>query len=95
MAGEDAEIAVLLTSELVTNAIRYGAPPVTLRAGVSRRGALRVEVQDDEPGAVVARRAKLDDVGGRGLQLVDSLADRWGYRSTRSGKRVWFELTTQ
>ena len=90
--GDPAEVAVLLTSELVTNAIRHGGPPVTVRAGLSRRGSLRIEVRDDEPGSVVARLAGLDDDGGRGLLLVDSLADRWGYRSTRSGKRVWFEV---
>ena len=89
--GEDAEVAVLLTSELVTNAIRHGAAPVRVRAGVGARG-LRIEVDDESRATIRPRRAALSDVDGRGLHLVDTLSDRWGCRSAGGGKRVWFEL---
>lgn len=89
--GHDADVAVLLTSELVTNAIRHGAAPVRLRAGVDARG-LRVEVDDEARGTVAPRRAAPGDAHGRGLFLVETLADRWGCRAAGSGKRVWFEL---
>jgi anti-sigma regulatory factor (Ser/Thr protein kinase) len=89
--GEDAEVAVLLASELVTNAIRHGVAPVRVRAGMGRRG-LRVEVDDELAGDVAPRAHDADDIDGRGLHLVESLSDRWGCRPSNGGKRVWFEL---
>lgn len=86
------EIAELLTSELVTNALVHTDDDAVLTAVVSPRG-LRVEVRD-----FVARRPHLrapdtgDDTHGRGLVLLQSLADAWGVRSHGVGKSVWFEL---
>ena len=86
------EIAELLTSELVTNALVHTDDDAVLTAVVSPRG-LRVEVRD-----FVARRPHLrapdtgDDTHGRGLVLVQSLADAWGVRPHGVGKSVWFEL---
>ena len=90
--GDAFDVALLLTSELVTNAIRHGSAPVRLRARVSRR-ELRVEVHDAARGPLGGpRTVSWDSPGGRGLKLVDTLADRWGCRRVVSGKRVWFEL---
>ena len=86
------EIAELLTSELVTNALVHTDHDAILTAVVGPRG-LRVEVRD-----FVARRPRLcvpnadDGTHGRGLVLVQSLADAWGVRAHGVGKVVWFEL---
>jgi anti-sigma regulatory factor (Ser/Thr protein kinase) len=92
---EDGEVAVLLVSELVTNAILYGRAPLELRAH-TEGSALRVEVRDQEPASPPVLRGDVDlaEVGGRGLQLVDTLADRWGWSAEDHGKVVWFELDT-
>ncbi|MFG2606078.1 ATP-binding protein [Streptomyces sp. NPDC048514] len=86
------EIAELLTSELVTNALVHTDDDAVLTAVVDP-GGLRVEVRD-----FVARRPELDgpetddDTHGRGMVLVQSLADAWGVRPHGVGKSVWFEL---
>ncbi|GAB3690221.1 ATP-binding protein [Angustibacter aerolatus] len=97
VTSDDTDVVVLLTSELVTNAIRYGSPPVVVHVDLDAP-ALVVAVDDgDVDRAVAARVQPVDDVpwdagGGRGLQLVESLSDRWGVLARRQGKRVWFEL---
>ncbi|WP_229820890.1 MULTISPECIES: ATP-binding protein [Streptomyces] len=86
------DVAELLTSELVTNALLHTDHDAVLTATVTARG-LRVEVRD-----FVARKPRLRvsdadcDTHGRGLYLVQSLADAWGVRSHGVGKSVWFEL---
>ncbi|MFF0537104.1 SpoIIE family protein phosphatase [Streptomyces coelicoflavus] len=80
----------LLVSELVTNAVRYTSRPVTLR--LLRTDALRCEVGDDVPQLPRMRQARATDEGGRGLYLVNRLAQRWGARRLSTGKVVWFEF---
>ncbi|MFF0750538.1 SpoIIE family protein phosphatase [Streptomyces sp. NPDC004267] len=82
----------LIVSELVTNAIRYGAPPVHLRLLRDKDRALICEVSDGRETSPHLRRARPDEEGGRGLFLVAQLADRWGTRYTRDGKTIWAEL---
>jgi anti-sigma regulatory factor (Ser/Thr protein kinase) len=90
-----AEVCVLLTSELVTNAVRHGGAGVEVRYGVVG-GALRVEVYDDGAGLPQVRRADSDDEGGRGLMLLEGLSERWGVRRARGGgKSVWFEVAAR
>jgi anti-sigma regulatory factor (Ser/Thr protein kinase) len=86
-----ADVAVLLVSELVTNALLHGAPPVELRARLTPKG-LRVEVSDSAPAQPVVRDTPLDTPGGQGLRLVDALASRWGWTPATVGKAVWFEI---
>jgi anti-sigma regulatory factor (Ser/Thr protein kinase) len=90
---DDGEVAVLLVSELVTNAILHGRAPLELRAQTAGAG-LRVEVYDHDPSTPPILRHDFDltEPGGRGLQLVDTLADRWGWTENDGGKFVWFEL---
>jgi anti-sigma regulatory factor (Ser/Thr protein kinase) len=91
---EMTETALLLVSELATNAIRHGTPPVrlSLRLDANR---LRVEVTDSSPALPRLGTPEPDHTGGRGLQIVQQLAARWGAQTSRSrlGKTVWFELS--
>ena len=83
----------LIVSELVTNVIRHASGHA---AGVRlERHADRLVIAVVDPDASPPRRgrAALDDEGGRGLHLVDAVADRWGARQLRGGgKVVWCEL---
>ncbi|WP_225099459.1 SpoIIE family protein phosphatase [Streptomyces sp. CoH27] len=80
----------LMVSELVTNAIRYGRPPIQLRL-IHQDANLICEVYDASGTTPHMRRARIFDEGGRGLLLVAQLADRWGTRHDRVGKTVWAE----
>lgn len=89
------EIAELLTSELVTNALIHTDRDAVLTATVSAR-ALRVEVRDFVGRRPRPRMPDIDDgTHGRGLILVESLADAWGVRAHGVGKAVWFELSAE
>lgn len=88
------EVAVLLTSELVTNAVRYGGPRILLTVR-DDPDVLRIEVHDDGPCIRPVGGVDERSTGGRGLLLVESLAHAWG-TSPRGldgiGKAVWFAL---
>jgi anti-sigma regulatory factor (Ser/Thr protein kinase) len=85
------ELVLLLTSELVTNAYRHARTETRVSAR-SERGRIRIEVRDVGGGEPELRPLDTDRVDGRGLQIVDALADRWGYESNADGTAVWFEL---
>jgi PAS domain S-box-containing protein len=85
------DIATLLVSEVVTNAIRYAREPILLRL-LGLDDAFVCSVRDADARLPRLRRAGYDDEGGRGLRLVGMLSRRWGARPTRGGKWVWFEL---
>ncbi|MQY36753.1 hypothetical protein SRB17_47550 [Streptomyces sp. RB17] len=92
--GVDEEIAYtteMIVSELVTNALRYGTPPVHLR--LLRDRTLTCEVRDGNSLAPRLRHAKTVDEGGRGLFIVAQLAQNWGVRYSLDGKTVWAEQT--
>ncbi|WP_406380705.1 SpoIIE family protein phosphatase [Streptomyces sp. NBC_01618] len=80
----------LVLSELITNAIRYGSAPVTVRLLYDR--TLTCEVADGSSTSPHLRYAAVMDEGGRGLFLVARLTERWGTRYTPQGKVIWAEM---
>ncbi|MFJ8085406.1 SpoIIE family protein phosphatase [Streptomyces sp. NPDC096205] len=88
--GEAVFTTELIVSELVTNAIRYGASPIALRL-LRDHDSLICEVGDGTSTSPHLRRATLTDEGGRGLFLVAQLSRRWGTRYTDRGKIIWAE----
>ena len=88
---ERVQDALLLTTELVSNAIIHGWPAVVLRAALADGERLRVEVFDASPSLPRVRAAWAG--GGRGLAIVEETADGWGViPEPAGGKTVWFEL---
>ncbi|MFE5592566.1 ATP-binding protein [Streptomyces sp. NPDC056549] len=86
------DVAELLTSELVTNALVHTEHGAVVTATVVPE-QLRVEVRDFVPGLERPRVPPADDgTNGRGLVLVQALADSWGVEDHEVGKVVWFEL---
>jgi anti-sigma regulatory factor (Ser/Thr protein kinase) len=94
---EVADVAELLSSELVTNAVVHAHTAVELCAARDDDGGLRVDVYDRGPsGRVPPRQRNADPAaeGGRGLAIVASLASSWGVDEGGNGKSVWFTLST-
>ncbi|MEU6574498.1 SpoIIE family protein phosphatase [Streptomyces sp. NPDC046805] len=83
--------AELVTSELVTNAIRYGRAPIQLR--LIRGRTLICEVSDASSTSPHLRHAADTDEGGRGLFMIAQIAERWGTRYTPRGKTIWAEFS--
>lgn len=90
--AEVVQEAQLLVSELVTNAVRYGAPPIELQVRCAGEDRLQVRVRDSERRAPRPRSPDPDAEGGRGLLLVDLVSDAWGHEYDEDGKAVWFTL---
>jgi anti-sigma regulatory factor (Ser/Thr protein kinase) len=85
---DDAE---LLVSELAANVVVHARTPMRVSV-LARNGRVRVEVRDDDP--TLPQRCSPDPMSpdGRGVMLVDALAEAWGVNGNRRGKTVWFEL---
>jgi anti-sigma regulatory factor (Ser/Thr protein kinase) len=86
-----ADVAALLVSEVVTNAVRYSNGPIELLVRRSP-SAIWFEIGDEDSRLPRLRHARSDDEGGRGLALVQALASAWGTREVPTGKVVWFRL---
>jgi anti-sigma regulatory factor (Ser/Thr protein kinase) len=102
-AAGDASLdtALLVVTELVTNAVRHGGSRVTLAVTLAE-GRLLLEVADEAPGRPTVRDPGWESTGGRGLLLVQAVSTRWGVRpadpgaapeaAAGAGKVVWAEL---
>lgn len=94
--GIDEETAFtteLIVSELVGNAVRYGAPPLQLRLVLD--ATLTCEVSDAGASAPHLKHARTLDESGRGLFIVSRCADQWGTRYHAEGKTIWAEQPLQ
>ena len=92
LAAQRCDDAVLLTSELVTNAVLHGRSEVCVEVSGSGDG-MRVAVLDENSRRPVMVAEDPDALDGRGLALVQAVADRWGVEERPIGKAVWFELS--
>jgi anti-sigma regulatory factor (Ser/Thr protein kinase) len=86
------DVAVLLTSELVTNVIVHARTPMRLEVDVDE-DSVRVCIADDLPRQPTMRPSHEARLTGRGMNLVASLAMHWGVEPAPPGKKVWFELS--
>jgi anti-sigma regulatory factor (Ser/Thr protein kinase) len=87
------EDIVLIVDELVTNAVRHSAGPITLALDL-REGSVHVEVTDDC--AAMPSTQSLSDTrtSGRGLAIIDAISDGWGARALAAGgKSVWADVS--
>lgn len=91
----DRDVAILLVSEVVTNAVTHAAGEAITLVISSSFGQFRVEVHDTSSGTPVVVDARTDAEAGRGLMLVATLADDWGFYRTPAGKSVYFTLALQ
>lgn len=83
--------AVLLTSELVTNAMVHGSPPVELAVSTEPE-VIKVAVTDGAVSRPIMLNAGPSDIHGRGIAIVAALADAWGVAERHGGKTVWFAI---
>src|SRR5580704_4088498 len=91
----DPDVAVLLTSELVTNALRHEPGETITLAIACAFGQLRVDVHDTSCSYPVLVDAPADAETGRGLMLVATLSAEWGVYRTPAGKAVYFTLALE
>jgi anti-sigma regulatory factor (Ser/Thr protein kinase) len=91
----DPDVAVLLTSELVTNAVTHEPGETVMLTVTCSRGHLRVDVHDTSCSWPVLVDAPADAEAGRGLMLVATLSAEWGVYRTPAGKAVYFTLAFQ
>ncbi|MDM7830389.1 ATP-binding protein [Cellulomonas sp. MW9] len=87
----------LLVTEAVTNAVMHGPPAGAVQVSLDPTGAtLRVSVRDDSDALPVLRTPPPTALSGRGVLLIDRLADAWGVQPhTDGGKTVWFEVVRE
>ena len=88
----DPDVAVLLTSELVANALRHEAGKVIELVVSCALGQLQVDVYDTSPATALQVDAPAGTATGAGLMLLASLSSSWGYCRTPTGRAGYFTL---
>ncbi|MGI4896055.1 MAG: ATP-binding protein, partial [Janthinobacterium lividum] len=91
--GDVVDTLLLLTAELVTNAVIHGRSDVVLSLGRAGSG-VRVAVADENTRLPQRRRVDPDALNGRGIALMEALADSHGVELGPLGKTVWFDVGT-
>ncbi|HET9901640.1 MAG TPA: ATP-binding protein [Actinomycetes bacterium] len=91
LASDVIDVVLLLVTELVTNAVVHAQTSVRVCVEISG-SRVRIDVQDEATIMPGRRPVSVESLGGRGLLLVEGLADRWGYEPHPWGKTVWFEI---
>jgi anti-sigma regulatory factor (Ser/Thr protein kinase) len=92
-AAHDHDDAALLVTELVTNVIDHARSEAAITLELEMSDAwLRISVADGSSIPPVVRELSRENSRGRGMAMVEAIADRWGVEDHRGGKRVWFEL---
>jgi len=89
--SEVVDDAVLMVSELVTNSVLHGGPPVVVAVDCDE-ATLQVRVRDGSPSLPALRDAATGDENGRGLALVAEMSADWGVDTEEDGKHVWFVI---
>ena len=89
------DVALLLTSELVTNAVRHEPGQAVMLVISCSSDRLRVDVHDTSRSWPAVADVPADAETGRGLLLVETLSDEWGFYRTPAGKAVYFTLVSQ
>jgi anti-sigma regulatory factor (Ser/Thr protein kinase) len=92
LAADDRDGALLVITELVTNAVEHAKTPLTVTVSFTGM-TLLVEVHDESPTQPRLQPVDLGAARGRGLQFVDALAHRWSWATGPTGKTVWAEIT--
>ena len=90
--GRVRQDAILIVSELVTNALRHGLGEIVARSSLSDHAELRIAVTDSGNELPVMQPVDPDRVGGVGLHIVEQLATQWGIAPFPGGKTVWATL---
>ncbi len=85
------EDALLCVSELVTNALQASCEYVCINVGIDL-GRVRIVVTDDARGWPTMKRPGPNDPNGRGLMIIDAIAESWGVERIGPNKAVWAEL---
>jgi serine/threonine-protein kinase RsbW len=95
VSGETLDAVELMVSELATNCVRHASTAFDLTVA-EERGTIRVEVTDRAGGTPTMRSPGPEDPTGRGLQIVNMLAESWGVdHGSGQGKTVWLTISAQ